>query len=110
MRGEKSAHWKGGKHITGDGYIKIHVSGHPDADRFGYVSEHRYVMEQVLGRPLRQGENVHHRNGEKTDNRPENLELWLNYQPKGQRVTDLVAYAKWVLEEYGALTQGALKL
>jgi hypothetical protein len=61
------------------------------------VSEHTVIMEEVLGRKLEQGENVHHRNGVRSDNRPENLELWVKMQPAGQRVEDVVAF---VVEHY----------
>lgn len=56
------------------------------------VPEHRAVMESILGRALVLGENVHHKNGVRDDNRPENLELWISPQPYGQRVPDLIAY------------------
>jgi hypothetical protein len=55
-------------------------------------AEHRKVMERKLGRALFSFETVHHRNGIRTDNDPDNLELWTKHQPSGQRVSDLVDF------------------
>lgn len=62
---------------------------------------HRVVMQDVLGRDLLPGENVHHMNGDRSDNRPGNLELWSSSQPSGQRVSDKIEWAIEILRQYG---------
>jgi hypothetical protein len=56
------------------GYVMSFEPTHPNAHRDGYVAEHAKVMAAMLGRPLRPFEEVHHKNGIRHDNRPENLE------------------------------------
>ena len=71
--------WKGGRSLDGYGYIRIRLSEDDPllsmVGKSGYVREHRYVMACAIGRPLERWEVVHHKNGVKTDNRLENLEL-----------------------------------
>ena len=70
--------------------------------------EHRYVMEQYLGRPLSKEEIVHHRNGMRDDNRLENLQLHPSNHPAGQALGDLIPWAIEIVERYvGEVTPGA---
>lgn len=78
--------WKGGR-MYRQGYVLQHAPDHPSlkGTTRAYVLEHRLVMEKELGRYLLPHEQVHHKNGIRDDNRPENLELWALQQPAGAR-------------------------
>lgn len=79
VKGEKNRGWKGGRYISG-GYVFIKKEDHPEANIGGYIREHRFIMEQHIGRYLKPEEQVHHINRITTDNRIENLQLTKDYQ------------------------------
>jgi hypothetical protein len=64
------------------------------------IAEHRLVMARLLGRPMTADESVHHKDGDRLNNAEDNLELWSRWQPRGQRVSDKVAYALELLARY----------
>jgi hypothetical protein len=80
-------------YLSNDGYVVGYLNGRP-------IRQHRLIWELHHGRKLQRFENIHHKNGIRTDNRIENLELWTKPQPYGQRPEDLV---DWVLEHYREL-------
>lgn len=79
---------------TEAGYVRVRTGTN------AFEFEHRLVMAETLGRSLMPTENVHHINGDRADNNPGNLELWVRSQPPGQRVTDVVNHARVVLLRY----------
>ena len=93
--GEANGNWRGGRTRHKAGYVMVRVPDHP---RGPYVFEHILVAEELLGRYLAGGESVHHLNGVRDDNRPENLELWTRPQPSGIRVIDAIAWARQIYE------------
>ncbi len=87
---------KGSGTIDPRGYVKVAKGG-------VRKSEHRWVMEEKLGRELFSHEHVHHKNGIRNDNSVDNLELWTTSHPYGQRVEDKIKWAKEFLKGYGIL-------
>lgn len=76
-KGERNAQWNGGRNIDKDGYVNIYCPNHPRCRKWTpYILEHRLVMEKMIGRYLLPEEVVHHKDGNKQNNSPENLQLF----------------------------------
>lgn len=97
---EKHPNWKGGRHQNEDGYWLSLVDVNIKGGKLKYVLDHHLVMMEHLGRPLMKNETVHHKNGIKTDNRLENLELWAHSHGNGSRVEDKINWCVQFLKEY----------
>lgn len=90
--------WRGGRSKDKNGYVvrrKYHANGKGES-----VLEHREVMSDLIGRPLFSNETVHHKNGIRDDNRPENPELCVGQHGSGQTVEDRIVDAIEVLARY----------
>ena len=98
-----------GKFGNGHGYVMVWVRPQfPGAFAYGSagkwaIMEHRKIMGDMIGRAVLPGETVHHINGIRDDNRPENLELWVSSHPSGQRVSDQLAWARMIVDRYDGL-------
>ena len=74
--GSRNSHWSGGRIVDKDGYVLLHMPTHPNCNIHGQIREHRVVMEKKIGRYLTAQEVVHHKDKNKQNNSPDNLELY----------------------------------
>lgn len=110
QHGPRGSRWRGGVRKRRDGYVLQWVSDDSPMAAMrcdgSYVIQHRLVMAEALGRPLYRHEEVHHINGDRSDNRLANLELWTKSQPSGQRVEDKLRWAHEIIAQYQGVTVG----
>lgn len=78
QKGVNNPAYAGGEVMLNTGYIAVLNPDHPNADDRGYILKHRLIMETMIGRLLELEEVVHHENGDRQDNSPENLILFKN--------------------------------
>jgi len=91
--GPTHPNWKSGKHVSSTGYIRVRANGK-------YQQEHRLIIEGLIGRKLSSYETIHHKNGIRSDNSLENLELRSSNHGQGARIEDLVEHWTNMLKIY----------
>ena len=99
LRGVRHPRWRGGKYTNDGGYVIVAVP----PEKIGqsqHLLEHRIVMDKTLGRRLFDHEQVHHKNGVRSDNRLENLELKVKAHGSGISTADAVIWATEILRRY----------
>lgn len=77
---DKHHNWKGGRFLDSDGYVRVLAPDHFHTFKNGYVHEHVMIMERIIGRRIKRSEVVHHKDEDKTNNNPSNLELMTRSQ------------------------------
>lgn len=104
--GKDHPNWSGGRVVDKSGYILVNMPDHPDSNHAGYIREHRVVAEQMLGRRLTPEEVVHHKNDDRSDNRPENLQVFAS-NTDHLRETLKGKCPNWTAEGLQAMLDGA---
>lgn len=98
-RGANHPRWKGGRFVNSKGYVVVTNPDYENRKRH-QMFEHVLVMGRKLERKLLPNETVHHKNGIRSDNNEDNLELWASNHPAGQRVSDLLTFAEQIFRTY----------
>lgn len=98
-KGAAAHRWKGGRIVTGAGYVMVQKPGHPRANKDGYVYEHLIIAEKALGRPIPKRVEVHHFNEIKSDNRNGNLVIC-----DSRAYHRLLHHRTWALRQTGSPT------
>lgn len=112
-RMQRYDHPSGGRHTSKYGYVTVYRKAIAPEDLAlfealltpgrNHVFEHRLVMSKVLGRPIKKKEVVHHRNGVRDDNRPENLQLFKSRRQHHPGHGDYYHEVEWLKGEVSAL-------
>lgn len=90
QRGANNAHWKGGLSLHTKGYVYEYAPGHPNADKRGYILQHRLRVSEAIGRPLREDEVIDHADENKRNNEVHNLHIYTNAEHSRKHVKQML--------------------